>query len=274
MVRMKKTATCRGCGYVTHTEDMYRIDSPSANYFYVCEYCHENEHSYYEENDHIAHKQAKHGITWSIELETSQRNTESNWLYQHNFLPTSDGSISGTEWKSPIWRNLSGLQKLFRTIESKCEFDSDCGTHLNIGTYNAEKMNMLKRFYHSLFLPLCNHLQDNPEKTEQIFGRYFVHYASPIAEFTSPTDHSNFINLQHDTHIEYRLCKFVTAEQYMDCLKMCTEFTKAINNNFIAHFNDHLSDNGITDITAYRKHKATIAANKMIKIFNKYANRI
>lgn len=269
---MKTTATCINCKDELEVTEMHRIDSPSKNYMYVCCNCHNHEASYYDENSTIAHKQASHGLSWSIELETSQRNTESNWLYQYDFLPTSDGSIMGTEWKSPIYRNLSGLQKLFRTIESKCKFDEDCGTHLNIGTYNTDKINMLKRFYHSLFLPLCNHLQANPDKTEAIFGRYFVHYASPITDCTSPTQHENFINLQHSTHIEYRLCKFNTANQYMNCVKMCSEFTKAINNNFIAHFNDHLTDNSITDITTYRKHKATIAANKLIKIFDKYTN--
>ena len=187
MIRMKKTAICKGCGYVANTEDMYRIYSPSTNYFYICGYCHDHEASYYDENDHMTHKQAKHGLTWSIELETSERNTASNWLYQHKFLPTSDGSIMGTEWKSPIYRNLSGLQKLFRTIESKCKFDSDCGTHLNIGTYNEEKMDMLKRFYHSLFLPLCDHLEANPEKTEQIFGLY-LHIMQALLQ-TAPHPH-------------------------------------------------------------------------------------
>jgi hypothetical protein len=271
---MKTTATCISCGNQEEVQNMHKIDSPSKNYLYVCDYCNHKEHSYYDENPITAHKQASHGLSWSIELETSQRNLESNWLYQYKFLPTSDGSIAGTEWKSPIWRNLSGLQKLFRTIESKCQFDNECGTHLNIGTYNSEKINMLKRFYHSLFLPLCDHLWNNRAATIAIFGRDFTYYASTITTTTSPTRHENFINLQHSTHIEYRLCKFVTAEQYMTCIKMCTEFTKAINNNFIAHFNDHLTDNGITDITAYRKHKATITANKMIKIFDKYANKL
>jgi len=267
---MRPTATCINCNDELQVTDMHKVISPSKNYIYVCNNCRNHEAGYCDENPTTAHKQASHGLSWSIELETSQRNLESNWLYQYDFLPTSDGSIDGTEWKSPIYRNLSGLQKLFRTIESKCKFDSHCGTHLNIGTYNTDKIDMLKRFYHSLFLPLCKHLQANPDRTEAIFGRYFVHYASPITDCTSPTRHENFINLQHSTHIEYRLCKFNTANQYMNCVKMCSEMTKAINNNFIVHFNDDQADNSIKDITAYRLHKATIAANKMIKIFDKY----
>ena len=270
-VKMLKTAKCLNCGHEDLTENLYKITSPSKNYFYVCRYCKELENSYYDENPTFSRKAAKHGITWSIELETACRNVESNWLYQYNFLPTSDGSINGTEWKSPIWRTLSGSAQLFRTIEKKCVFNDDCGTHLNIGTYNWQKIDMLKRFYHSLFVPLCEHLKKRPAETEQLFGRYFTYYACEITENTNPTEHRNFINLQHDTHIEFRLCKFITADQYMRCVKLCTEWVKAINNNFIKHFNDHEIDSGIQDVKAYRKHKAKVTANKMIRIFNKYA---
>lgn len=271
MIKMLKTAKCLNCGHEDLTEDMYKINSPSKNYFYICEYCKDSENSYYDENSTFSRKAANHGITWSIELETSHRNIESNWLYQYKFLPTSDGSIDGTEWKSPIWRSLRGSAQLFRTIERKCIFDNDCGTHLNIGTYNWEKIDMLKRFYHSLFVPVCEHLEKHSEETEQLFGRYFTYYACAINENSDPTEHENFINLQHDTHIEFRLCKFITADQYMRCVKLCTEWVKAINNNFIKHFNDNEIDNGIKDITAYRKHKAKITANKIIRIFDKYA---
>ncbi len=271
---MLKTANCFHCQTEDHTTNMHKILSPSKSYFYVCNYCKEREYSYHDENSKMSHKEAKHGLTWSIELETSDRNLESNWLYQYNFLPTADGSINGTEWKSPIYRNLSGLNQLFRTIENKCIIGSDAGTHLNVGTYNSSKIDMLKRFYHSLFLPLCDHMKNNQLKTEQLYGRYFTGYAQPIHSSTNPTNHSNFINLQHDTHIEFRLCKFNNANQFMVCMKMCTEFVKAINNNFINHFNDHETDNNITNITEYRKHKATITAQKLIRIFDKYANKL
>lgn len=262
---------CLNCGRKEHVVNMYKIPSPSKNYFYICESCVDMECSYYDENAAFARKAAGHGMTWSIELETARRNIESNWLYQYGFLPTSDGSIGGTEWKSPIWRSLRGMAQLLRTIEKKCVFDNSCGTHLNIGTYDFTKIHMLRRFYHSLFLPVCEHLKKHPEETEQLFGRYFTHYAQPINEDTDPLEHENFINLQHDTHIEFRLCKFITADQYMRCIKLCSEWAKTINNNFIAHFNDHEIDSGIKDIRAYRRHKARITANKMIRIFNKYA---
>lgn len=268
---MLKTAKCLNCGNEDLVVNMYKIASPSKNYFYICGYCKDLENSYYDENEVFSRKPASHGMTWSIELETADRNLESNWLYQYNFLPTRDGSIYGTEWKSPIWRSLRGMAQLFRSIEKKCIFDDNCGTHLNIGTYDYQKIDMLRRFYHSLFVPVSEHLRKRPEETEELFGRYFTHYACAITEDSDPNQHENFINLQHDTHIEFRLCKFVTADQYMRCVKLCTEWAKAINNNFIAHFNDHEIDSGIQDITAYRKHKAKVTAGKMIKIFDKYA---
>ena len=267
---MIKTARCMHCGNENRVENMKKIDSPSKNYFYVCADCSEKEYGYTQENDIFTHKPAKHGLTWSIELETSERNIQSNWLYQYDFMPSYDCSINGSEWKSPIWKNLSGLKQMFRTIEKKCIINNDCGTHLNIGTYDFNKIDMLKRFYHSLFIPLCNHMTANQEKTIALFGRDFTDYACIINRHTDPNSHSIFINLQHDTHIEFRLCKFVNAEQFMLCIKCCTDMVKAINNNFINHFNDHEADNGITDITAYRKHKAQVTANKLISIYDKY----
>ena len=268
---MNRTTRCLHCGEEDYARNMTKIDSPSKNYFYICEYCEDHEYSYSRENGKFSHKPAKHGLTYSIELETSERNMESNWLYQYDFLPTSDGSIHGTEWKSPIWENLSGVKQLLRTIEKKCIFDDDCGTHLNIGTYNQDKINMIEEYYHALFIPLSDYLYNHEADTEHIFGRYFVYYARPIITNIDPLNHRNFINIEHDTHLEFRLCKFITADQYMTCIKMCTEFVKTINNNFINHYNDHLIDNSL-NINSHRLHKANVTANKLIRIFKKYAN--
>jgi hypothetical protein len=276
---MVKTAKCIHCGNEFQTVHMFKVLSPSKNFMYVCNDCNVpdlilSNRTYYNENSIDSHKQALHGLSWSIELETSECNHDSNWHYQYNFLATHDGSINGIEWKSPIWHNLSGLNQLFRTIEKKCVIGSECGTHLNIGTYNSDKIDMLKRFYHSLFIPLCKRMQSYTNDTIKLFGRDFTYYANTINENSDPDAHTNFINLQHSTHIEFRLCKFKTADQYMNCIKMCTEFVKAINNNFIEHFNDNTIDSSITDIKAYRIHKAKITANKLVKIFDKYTMNV
>ncbi len=270
-----KTATCLKCGIQDQVSNMNKVDSPNKNYFYTCHSCFVpnlqlSYSTYSQENTVFTKKQAKHGQTISIELETSNNNDDSTWLYQYGFLPTHDGSINGIEWKSPIWCNKSGLNQLFRTVEKKCEFDSQCGTHVNIGSFDSSSMDMIKRFYHSLFVPLCNHMSNNPVKTKKAFGRDFTYYASKITTNTEPTKHENFINTQHNTHLEFRLCKFNTADTFMDTLKMCSEMVATINSNFISHFNDHLTDTSINP-QAHRKHKASITAQKLIKIFDKYA---
>jgi hypothetical protein len=112
--------------------------------------------------------------------------------------------------------------------------------------------------------------------TSRLFGREFgdSDYARPIYSYSNPTSHSNFINLQHDTHIEYRLCKFVDADQFLRCVKMCVEFTQAINTNFLDHYNDDQLDSSIEDIDEYRNHKAKITAGKLVKIFEKYSKMV
>lgn len=266
---MIKTATCLRCGATDMVDTMHRVKSPSKNYFYVCNHCRDYEASYSAENGTFAHKQAKHGLTLSIEFETSVRNDDSNILYQYGFLPSSDGSIHGTEWKSPIYTNISGLSQMFKTIEGKTTVGTECGTHTNVGTFTATEMSHIVRFYHSLFVPLCEYMQQHASDTITLFGRNFTYYANTINNNTTPTKHENFINVQHNTHLEFRLAKFRTAEQYIRLVKMCMEMTKAVKTNFIEHFNDN---RGGENMTSYRKHKASVTAKKLISIFKKYAS--
>ena len=264
--------TCKKCGDRDDSFYMNKVNSPSRKYFYVCNYCAGKEENYSTPNNTRRGKQAAHGLTYGIEMETSERNIEDNILYQYDFIPTSDCSIGGTEWKSPIYGSLSGLRKLFRTLEKILVIDEDCGTHLNIGTFSSDEMEYIRRFYHSLFIPLCEVMMyDYPEDTKRLFGRFFTGYAGKIDKNTDPCAHSNFINVASDNRIEFRLCKFEDADQYLTLMKMHTEFVKAIKNNFLSHFNDDEIDNGIKNIRNYRIHKANIAANKMVKIFKKYA---
>ena len=267
---MIKTANCLHCGATDMVENMYKVKSPSKNYFYVCNHCQGYEASYHAENGDMAHKPAKHGLTLSVEFETSIRNDDSNLLYQYGFLPSSDGSIGGTEWKSPIYTNISGLAQMFKTIEGKVTVGSDCGTHTNVGTFNGDQMQYIVRFYHSLFMPLCEYMASHTSDTVKLFGRDFTYYASTINSNSTPTRHENFINVQHNTHLEFRLAKFRNAEQYMRLIKMCMEMTKAVKVNFIDHFNDNREGS----MTMYRKHKASVTAKKLVSIFKKYAENI
>ena len=228
--------------------------------------------SYYDENSTLRGTTKKHGFTFSMELEMSQPTTTMRAeLLNCGFMPTQD-STTDTEFKSPIWQSLNPLPKKFNTIEKLLNdgegaITNNEGTHFHVGHreyINATTINYIKRFYHSLFLPLCNIMLDNSEATKKLFGRNFCYWAKQINEDTNPNEHSNFINLQHDNTIEFRLCKFVNTKQYMNVIKFCKDVTNTIINNFIKYFE------GST--TEQRRHKAQVTANKIVKLYCKYAN--
>lgn len=234
--------------------------------------------SYYRDNS-TRRGNANHGFTFSIELEMHRPTaTMRAELEVVDFIPTQD-CTTDTEFKSPIYESLKPLPKKLATIEKLINeghgtvTEAD-GTHFHVGhkdSINATTMDYLRRFYHSLFIPLCEAMKSNSEATVKLFGRNFVHYASPINASTNPTNHANFINLQHDNTIEYRLCKFNNAEQYVNVAKFCKDCTTAIINNFIEHFNDENFDTRrYANITEYRRHKASVTAQKLVKLFEKY----
>jgi len=216
----------------------------------------------------------KHGFTFGFELETARPNAKTRAeLVSVGFIPTQD-ITTDTEFVSPIYKSMNPLPKKLATIEKLLnngdfELTHNEGTHFHVGHsefINATTNAYMRRFYHSLFVPLSDAMRQNPELTEKLFGRYFVGYASPISEHSEPYAHSNFINLQHMNTIEFRLCKFKNAKQYMNLANFCRDCTNAVINNFIKHFNDDGAN------AATRKHKADIAAQKMVKLFYKYAN--
>lgn len=268
---MLKNATCNHCDRVMPVEGMIKIDSPNKNYFYICPRCKDLKYGYNRENNTFTRQANKDNITVSYEFETSSREIESNWLYQYDFIPTHDSTVY-VEWKSPIYKNIRGLAKLFRTIESKLHIGYDCGTHTNVGTFEGDEMSYIIRFYHSLFVGLSDHMRNNEEKAIKLFGRGFNRWACTIDRSSSPTNHSNFINVEHNTHLEFRMAKFVNANQFLHCTKFCIAVVKAVRNNFINNFNK----SGLTreELKAHRLHKAKITSNKLIALFDKYTENL
>ena len=216
----------------------------------------------------------KHGFTFGFELETARPNAKTRAeLVSVGFMPTQD-ITTDTEFVSPIYKSMNPLPKKLATIEKLLNngdfaLTANEGTHFHVGHsefINAETNAYMKRFYHSLFVPLSDAMQANPELTERLFGRGFTGYAHAVDAYSNPNGHSNFINLQHSKTIEFRLCKFQNAKQYMNVANFCRDCTNAVINNFIKHFNDENAN------AEYRRHKADIAAQKMVKLFYKYAN--
>jgi hypothetical protein len=269
---------CKGCQQPGTVK--INLDRRGGRNAYMCDYHAYNMAGYSTRNNYRIGKAKAHGFSTGIELETSYSDEKARIeLETQSFIPTSDCTVN-CEYKSGIIRGLNGLVKFAkqwdRLIDAgHLEIGNGCGTHTHFGHVeyiNSETNDYMRRFYHSLFVPLCNEMQENREATIELFGRDFTYYADTISEYTDAGAHSNFINLQHMNTIEYRLCKYQNAAQYINLVHCLKDFTTAIINNFIKHFNDtDIDSSRYHNRTEYRKHKAQVTAKKLVKIYRKYA---
>ena len=250
---------------------------------YLCEFHANNLEGYSTEPDTKLGTEKVNPFTFGWECETVNASLKGRCEMAGNkFIPTSDSSLgaNGVEFKSPIYQGMNGIIKHAVSVEALLNSgdiakDSRTGDHTHVGhkeLLNSQTMEYVRRFYHSLFIPLCREMKADPQVTKRMFGRYFVGYASPIDHDTYATSHANFINVQHGNTLEYRIVRFRTAAQYQNCVRFCKAATEAVCNNFIAHFNDPEQEGMSSEqAKAYRKHKADIAANKIVKLYRKYA---
>lgn len=288
---MLTTAKCTCCHAVNFTAEMVKTPMPNrgnAN-AYMCRQCATQNRWYHTSNNEIQGKAKVNQVFVGIELETSYTTDNArNQLFEYGMIPTNDCSLSGVrtcEYVSGIMQGLNIPSKLAVSIETlmnngELQINNSCGTHFHI-SINAMKndngeqiyMNYIKRFYHSLFIPLTETMQANEDKTIQLFGRYFQNdYCKPIYQYSDSENRYNFINVTNNSNIEFRLNRYQNAKQFQNLMKMEVEMVQAIVTNFCEHFNDEKIDSRrYANMTEYRKHKANVTAGKLVKIFKKYA---
>lgn len=272
----RETATCVYCGIEQATFGMIRVkmrnrgEKPA----YICERCASSQaiESYSTENNTRRGSNIGGGFTYSVEFETAKDSPELRAeLVSVGFMPTYDCTVA-CEYKSPIYQNLKPLAKKLQTVEKLCDNDlaavnDTCGTHFHVGhvdAINPSAMLSISAYYHELFTPLSDYLLAHVEDTRRVFGRELgaYDYATPISASTFEDGHSNFINIQHYYTIEFRLCRFRTADQYMHVAKLCKDITACIITNFLQYADSDAKT---------REHKARVTANKLVRLFKKYA---
>lgn len=283
---MCRKATCmfHGC----QNEGMYAqpIAKRGGRPGFLCEFHAFRELGYTHESTEHYGKPKKHGFTVAPELETSSTDMKARAeLVDFGFVPTFDSTVD-VEYKSPIFEGLNAISKQCVSIEKLISeghmtINNSCGTHFHVGHVthiNPTTMRYLRRFNNSLFAPLSTAIMADVEKSARFFGRRPNHWAEPITMHDPSGNvegwqmkHSAMFNLQHDFTIEFRQAKFVTAKQYMEVAKFARDVVECLINNFICHFNDSEWDtNRYPTKTDYRKHKAQVTANKLVKLYEKY----
>lgn len=299
---MLTTAKCTCCGTIQATDSMIKTAMAKrggAN-AYMCTHCATHNQSYHSTGAKNRGTQKVNGVYVGIELETSYTDDYArNMLFEYGLIPTHDGSLqsegagskygwadgNACEYVTGILSGLNIASKMCVTIETLknqgfLKINESCGTHFHVSIDSMKNecgekvyMGYITRFYQSLFTPLCEAMQAHPHATEALFGRNFSRWAKSVNAYTVAGDRYNFINVTNNSNVEFRLNKFVSAQQYQNLMKMEVEMVQAIVTNFCQHFNDEPKDKRrYPTKTAYRKHKAQTTAKKLVTIFKKYAN--
>lgn len=304
---MAKTyATCSRCGATHPVADMVGTVSAKrgGRSEYMCTNCATRNQSYHATNDKVLGTDKVNAVYCGIEFESSYSDEYArNAMFEYGFIPTHDCSLRSDgngrrygydgntcEYVSGLMKGLNRASKFALTCDKlvndgHLKVNNSCGTHFHVSIDSMKDehgdkiyMGYIRRFYNSLFVPLCEAMKTNPVATEALFGRYFTDYAKSITMSTTQTYHNDryyFINCMADNNIEFRLNRFVNGKQYQTLMKMEVEMVKCIVTNFCEHFNDiNFDRNRYETRTAYRKHKASVTAKKLVKLFEKYAANI
>lgn len=305
---MAKTyATCTRCGGTFEVSAMHGTHSAKRGNrnAYICNRCATQNEGYHAVNGKVLGTDKVNAVFCGIEFESSFSDEHArNVMFEYGFIPTHDASLrsdgngnrygwydgNSCEYVSGLMKGLNRASKFALTCdrlvdEGHLKVNDSCGTHFHVSidsmkdaNGNKTYMGYIRRFYNSLFVPLCKAMQENPDATKKLFGRYFTGYARMIDMNTTQTYHDDryfFINCMADSNIEFRLNRFVNGKQYQELMKMEVDMVKCIVANFCEHFMDTEWDkNRYPKRTDYRKHKANVTAQKLVKLFEKYAANI
>jgi hypothetical protein len=304
MIIMAKTyATCTRCGAVHPVSEMVGTTSAKRGErsAYICSRCATQNEYYHTANDKVLGTDKVNQTMCGIESENSYSDEYArNVMFEYGFIPTHDGSLrsdgngqrygwrdgNACEYVSGLMKGLNRASKWALTCDKliadgHLKVNDSCGTHFHVSidsmkdaNGNKTYMGYIRRFYHSLFIPLNEAMASNPEAMRNLFGRGFGGYCEAINANARPDyDRYLWINVLNDSNIEFRLNRFVSGKQYQALMKMEVEMVKCIVTNFCEHFNDTDFDNRrYENMRVYRKHKADVTAQKLVKIYRKYAN--
>ena len=275
-----KRAHCMDCGAEVNFDEKavkISLNRRGGGAAYLCRDCKVKQLSYYHESTERTGTKNKDGDTFGVELETSFSTSKARAeIIANKYIPTHDATVD-CEYKSPIMEGLNGFSKHCTTFErliadGELEINDSCGTHFHYGNryhLNPTTMGYIRRFYHSLFVPLSDEMQLHRRANTELFGRDFGYWANIINVDSDPMEHTNFINVQHDWTLEFRICKFRNAEQMMKAARLVKKIGHIVM-LFVKDFDESPKDETrYKNITAWRLHKAAVAGQKIRRAYLK-----
>ena len=208
---------CMICGEEKLLYTLKRVNKKES----ICDKC-KIVQGYHFKNSNSKGKKTQ--ISYSFEFETDSTADSLFELGKYNFIPCSDATICGYEWKSPIFNNRKSFHHICRKIDKFAKFvGRRCGTHLHVSTPYKDIMDEYKE---ELFEPILSVMRANQVKTEKFWGRYFNDYClGRIARGR----YNSFNTRSSVPTLEFRLLKFRNADQYIRAADFCIDTTKFLN---------------------------------------------
>ena len=144
----------------------------------------------------------------------------------------SDCTVRGGEAPSPKMQGLAHISKVLQNNEDMFyAFTENTGAHVHTST---SKIDYIRDNYHKLFLPLDYYLENHSDEwLVEKFGSSFRGYAETIDTYSDPEQHENFVNVQHEHTIEFRLPRIRERHQFMNVLKFWREVGFYLENEVI-----------------------------------------
>lgn len=263
---------CMVCGNVVYKGQGYRREVRGRGYRVFCSRHALNLEDYHDSDmfraDYIG-TQKKMPLTnqligVEIEIDADMQDA----LYQRfrgtlervGYCLESDCTVAGGEAPSPKMRGLAHISKVLQNNEDAfVYFTSNTGAHVHTST---SKIDYIRRYYHSIWMPLFYYI--NGHDTEwriEKFGSDFRHYACKINNETYPESHANFVNVQHEHTLEFRLPRIKERHQFMNVLKFWRE---------VGFFLENYDFQESSLSSANRKEVASKAGREIVKIAIKY----
>lgn len=182
-------------------------------------------------------------------------------LERVGFVFESDCSIRTGEAPSPKMNGLATISSILRNnqdiIEELLNTDNT-GAHTHV---YCNDITYIRRYYHSIFVSFCEWLSAHESMwLVDNFGSDFRYYACKISSTSDALNHSNFVNVQHDNTLEFRLPRITGYKQYMKVIKFWREVGFMLNN-----FDFHKTADAPT-----RKRYARQAGDEIVKLATKY----
>ncbi|AEG58986.1 hypothetical protein [Desulforamulus ruminis] len=161
---------------------------------------------------------------FGVEIETLSESPSQLILLKKGFTPCIDSTVT-LEWKSPIFQSLLGFKGICKTIE---EMDvSHGGSHVHV---SVQRKDLFQDHYEEIFHPLADFLYGT--SFYEIWGRRDTSYCNLPGSAYKRHSWVN-VNTNYST-IEWRLPKFVSAEQYYNLVKWLTNVTWGLDRKLLS----------------------------------------